>query len=366
MRALLPFTKYHGLGNDFILIDATDLLLDSRLFDLLQNWPERVESLASTLCHRNLGIGADGVILALPVSLGNKDESSCPGDFPRRHEASDTPKAIRTSGVEAQYVKTVKDLVGHYPEYDGSSLSWIYTNSDGSPAEICGNGLRCLAQWAFSRRYVSQSFLIDTVRGKLSATIGEDAKTSRVDVGQPIVDPAGIPIYREDSNESLSSDLTVGGKTISVISVGMGNPHCVTFDDMGSIYRPGDAELARLAQEIQAAPLYPAGVNVEFVKILSRDQVRCIVYERGCGFTQACASGAAAVVVAGVLDGRLDRKVRVELPGGPLSVEWLHADNKVYIQGPAQEVYTGVMRLPDRLAPQQEFCVDSTEMEANR
>ncbi|MBX9692428.1 MAG: diaminopimelate epimerase, partial [Cyanobacteria bacterium] len=348
MRALLPFTKYHGLGNDFILIDATELLLNSSLFDLLQNWSERVSSLAPILCDRYQGIGADGTILALPPQLGNQEDSSCPGDFPRRHEASDTQKSVRSSTLEEQYKRTVKQLVGHYPDYDGTALSWIYTNSDGSPAEICGNGLRCVAQWAYSRRYCSQSFMVDTVRGKLSAVIGDDATrpSVTVDLGIPTLGPDQIPLNLNNKTEDYSSILDIEDRKFSVISVGMGNPHCIIFQDMGSLFQPYDKELGRLARAIQVNPLYPAGVNVEFVKVISRDLVRCIVYERGCGFTKACASAAAAVLAAGVLDGRLARKATVELPGGRLALEWA-ADNKIYIQGPANEVFTGVMRLPD-------------------
>src|SRR5262249_18696554 len=127
----------------------------------------------------------------------------------------------------------------------------------GSRADMCGNGLRCLAQWSFSRKYAPRSFFISTARGKLSASICDSSV--KVDVGEPVLTASEIPVQLDDGSESLASELTIKERKIPVFSVGMGNPHCVIFQSMKEMFRYGDEKLAELAQTVQQNPLYPEG-----------------------------------------------------------------------------------------------------------
>ncbi len=375
MRALLPFTKYHGLGNDFVLIDARELVSDPALAPLLANWSDLVRELAPRLCDRHVGIGADGVILALPIygaselepfetqvrSRGRKSS----GEFPARHG---TQMEGGASFVASQYRQAVAALTSRYPAEQQCELSWVFTNSDGSDAAMCGNGLRCLALWARLRGGVSQSkFSILTSRGPVSISFGADRRIL-VDVGEPILAAASIPALPDSVAEGyIKFDIAVGEATTRVVAIGMGNPHGVIFDTgvwtgwasatqqdskSGSVQLKhpdkldGAAKeaLTSIALQIQNSASFPEGVNVEFVQVVSPELVRCYVYERGCGFTLACASGASAVVVAGVLEGVLSREVTVQLPGGPLEINY-RDDNHILISGSATEVFSGVFKL---------------------
>lgn len=396
MRALLPFTKYHGLGNDFVLIDARELVFDPALAPLLANWKAVVAELAPRICDRHYGIGADGVILAMPLYGASDTEpfesqsktrgKKATGEFPSRHNSgagSETPGA---AFLATEYRKAVAALTADYPQVDSCELSWVYTNSDGSNAVMCGNGLRCLALWARLRGGVEdREFQIATAKGAIAVQIASDKRIC-VDVGQPVLEADRIPAVAKDGSTSgvIKLDLSVAGSNIPVIAVGMGNPHGVIFDQnvwkgwSGAVDSSGTPserlkepdhlegnsrqELVAIAQAVQNNPAFPQGVNVEFVQVVSRDLVRCYVYERGCGFTLACASGAAAVVVAGVLAELLDRTTTVQLPGGPLEIAFTETDNRVRITGPASEIFSGVFKLEHLNVL--ELCSDS-KAEAN-
>jgi len=395
LRALLPFTKYHGLGNDFVLIDARELVFDPALAPLLANWSAVVKELAPRLCDRHYGVGADGVILAMPLYGVTDTEPFEPqfrargkkisGEFPSRHTSASTSENPGAAFLATQYRNAVANLTGGYPQVDTCELSWVYTNSDGSNAVMCGNGLRCLALWARLRGGVDDAnFKIATAKGAIEVQIASD-KRIRVDVGEPVLESNRIPVNASASSGAVVKlDLDAGGKKVPVVAVGMGNPHGVIFEE--SVWKGwGDAlesegmsderlkepnlldgvsrdELTTLAQSIQNDPAFPDGVNVEFVQVVSRDLVRCYVYERGCGFTLACASGAAAVVVAGVLTGLLERTTNVRLPGGVLEIAFDEANNRVRITGPASEIFSGVFKLEHLNAI--ELCSDS-KAEAN-
>lgn len=385
MRALLPFTKYHGLGNDFVLIDARELVFDPSLAPLLANWAEVVTELAPRICDRHHGVGADGVILAMPIygaseidqfdpQIRSKTGKKTTGEFPSRHTSPSSQEG-GAAFLAKQYRQAVSALTAAYPQVDSCELSWVYTNSDGSNAVMCGNGLRCLALWARLRGGVEEkAFKIATAKGAVSVQFANDKRIT-VDVGEPILDAEHVPCVGEKQSTSdrvIKLDLALGTGKVNAIAVGMGNPHCVIFDETiwsgwprsletgGS--RPssgsnqklkhpdhldgGDQQaLAAIAQSIQKNPAFPASANVEFVQIVGRDLVRCYVYERGCGFTLACASGAAAVVVAGALTDVLDRTTIVELPGGPLEISFAESTNHVQITGPAAEIFSGVFKL---------------------
>lgn len=396
MRALLPFTKYHGLGNDFVLIDARELVFDPALAPLLANWKTAVEKLAPRICDRHYGIGADGVILAMPLYGASETEpfetqskargKKTTGEFPSRHTSVAGLEATGAAFLATEYRKAVTALTADYPQVDSCELSWVYTNSDGSNAVMCGNGLRCLALWARLRGGVEErEFQIATAKGAIAVQM-TNSNSICVDVGEPVLEADQIPAVVKDGSKSgfIEFDLPVAGSNLAVIAVGMGNPHGVILDQnvwkgwSGAVQSIGTQnerlrepdqlegnsrqELVAIAQAVQSNPAFPQGVNVEFVQVLSRDQVRCYVYERGCGFTLACASGAAAVVVAGVLAGRLERTSKVQLPGGTLEIAFDETDNRVRITGPASEIFSGVFKLEHLNLL--ELCSDS-KAEAN-
>ncbi|MDZ4837922.1 MAG: diaminopimelate epimerase [Candidatus Melainabacteria bacterium] len=394
MRALLPFTKYHGLGNDFVLIDARELVFDPSLAPLLADWSNVVSRLAPQICDRHHGVGADGVILAMPIYGAAEIEPFDPqaraktgkkttGEFPSRC-TSPSVSGEGAAFLAKQYRQAVAALTADYPQVDSCELSWVYTNSDGSNAVMCGNGLRCLALWARLRGGVdTRAFKIATAKGAIEVLFDSDQRIT-VDVGEPILEAAKVPVSGQqlsDVQKLIHVDLSVGSKKVNALAVGMGNPHCVIFDEkfwsgwsnalessessastsastsasksvaLPKLKHPelldgADLhELTALAQSIQNNPAFPASANVEFVQIVSRDLVRCYVYERGCGFTLACASGAAAVVVAGVLTNQLDRTATVQLPGGALEISFVQSNNRVEITGPAAEIFSGVFKL---------------------
>lgn len=400
MRALLPFTKYHGLGNDFVLIDARELVFDPALAPLLANWSAVVKELAPRLCDRHYGIGADGVILAMPIYGAADTEPFEPqsrargrkatGEFPARHTPSSASENQGAAFLANVYRKAVAALTADYPQVDSCELSWVYTNSDGSNAVMCGNGLRCLALWARLRGGVEDSrFKISTFKGAIPIQLSSE-KQIRVDVGQPVLEGKQIPVAATSAgaNQAIVLNLDVeteaGTAAARVVAVGMGNPHGVIFDESiwtgwsGAVdwlgtskerlkepdHLDGSArqKLVTMAHSVQNNPAFPEGVNVEFCQVVSRNFVRCYVYERGCGFTLACASGAAAVVVAGVLTGKLDRTAKVQLPGGVLEISFDETDSRVQITGPASEIFSGVFKL-EHLSTL-ELCSDS-KAEAN-
>lgn len=355
------------MGNDFILIDARDLVSDPELWRLLVDYKQMIGGLAAALCDRHFGIGADGVILAMPLSCSAGTESQQTSLLAERRNDHATRRRVGLStGPDCKIIEpprkeqfndVVTSLICDYPDFEGCDFAWIYTNSDGSPANMCGNGLRCLSLWAARKGGAkSGSFTISTAKGVVKVDVKDDEHIT-VDIGEPELEPEKIPFVVPKGTSAVAYKLDVEKLSFEVTAVSMGNPHCVIFDDKGmldsikyniSSHSPFfNAELGNIARVLQSHPTFPESANIEFVKVLSRDRVRCFVYERGCGFTLACASGAAAVVVAGVLTKRLDNKVTVELPGGPLEVEYHATDKHVRITGPAAEVFSGVSRLDD-------------------
>jgi diaminopimelate epimerase len=159
-------------------------------------------------------------------------------------------------------------------------------------------------------------------------------------LGEPILTPAAIPIGDTTGDSFIGREANIGGSKIKLSAVGMGNPHCVIFDSNFD-----ETSFAPRADKLQSDKFFPEGVNVEFVQVVSNKHLRVVVYERGCGRTLACASGAAATVVAAVLEGKTSRDVRVELEGGSLQISWNEADNHLRINGGATLVYDGLIQL---------------------
>ena len=275
----IEFTKYHGLGNDFILIDNRS-----------SSHPVLTPEAAVKLCDRNFGIGADGVIFTLPGQ-------------------------------------------------DGTDYTMRIFNSDGSEPEMCGNGIRCLAKFIAELEGLSsesRAYRIHTLAGVIVPKLTPDGQVT-VDMGFPRLLAAEIPTTLAASDEkAIDRSLEVEGKTWNVTCVSMGNPHCITFvEDVAAI------PLESIGPKFEHHPVFPQRTNTEFIQVVGRDYLKMRVWERGAGITLACGTGACASLVAGVLTGKCDRKATVELPGGPLEIEWSETDGRVYMTGPAEKVFAG-------------------------
>jgi len=275
----MQFTKMHGTGNDFVMVDARALDAD---------W----ETLARAICDRHFGVGSDGLIVALPA-----------------------------------------------PEAD---LRMRMFNPDGSEAEMCGNGIRCLAKYAVERGIATPTdgaIAVDTLAGRLRCQVfGANGTVERVRVsmGRPRLAPDEIPVLAESSGPLLDLPVRVEGGDFRVTCVSMGNPHAVHFTDepVGAI------DLEHVGPRVEHHPAFPRRVNFEVANVLGRDRLRMRVWERGAGLTLACGTGACATAVAARLRGLVDDVVDVELPGGTVRIEWDGA-GEVYLSGPAETVFEG-------------------------
>jgi diaminopimelate epimerase len=319
-----------ALGNDFVVVDAERLLASDNTRALLSRWQEAAPSLARHLSDRRFGVGADGLILA--INLQEK----------------------RLSELASQiYGANLGDC----------QLAWTYTNGDGSNAEMCGNGLRCLALWAHDRGLLAHQCKVLTQVGPVEIFF-RSTDEIKVDLGPPNLAPKKIPFTGLPGGERVvSSPFDISSTNgLSITCVNMGNPHCLVFSGgflnnihIKDIQLPFETEkqlrelpgaLTSIAEEIQGDPRFPQGANVSFVIAHTRNSAQAVVFERGCGPTLACGSAAAAILVGGVLEGRLDRTAQITLPGGSLLVEWSEPDNHVRITGPARFVFDGQVSLP--------------------
>jgi diaminopimelate epimerase len=221
-------------------------------------------------------------------------------------------------------------------------------NADGTPAEMCGNGIRCVAKYLYDHGIRRKDTLkIESAGCLLSLELKVRhgvVDQVRVDMGEPILIPAQIPTtLRSASGPELpvvDVPLSVGGREFRVTCISMGNPHCVVFVDELT-----DDWVLRVGPQIETDPRFPNRVNVEFAKVLSGRELQQRTWERGSGETLACGTGACAVCVAGLLTGRTGRSVQIHLRGGDLAIEWNETDNHVYMTGPAVEVFTGDWKL---------------------
>lgn len=278
----IEFTKYHGLGNDFILIDNRG-----------SEDPCLTPQEAVQLCHRHFGIGGDGVIFALPGTQGT--------DYTMR----------------------------------------IF-NSDGSEPEMCGNGIRCLAKFLANLEGLSagteRTYHIQTGAGLIVPVIRSDGQVT-VDMGEPRLLAGEIPTTLSAPAEKVvDQSLEVAGQIWQVTCVSMGNPHCITFvEDVAAV------DLTGLGPSFENHAAFPKRTNTEFIEVVQPDYLKMRVWERGAGATLACGTGACASLVAGVLTGRCHRVATIELPGGCLEIEWSAGDNRLYMTGPAERVFSGIL-----------------------
>jgi len=275
----MQFVKMHGTGNDFVMLDAREMDGD---------WP----ALARAMCDRHFGVGSDGLILALPA-------------------------------VDAD-------------------LTMRMFNPDGSEAEMCGNGIRCLAKFAVERGIAAPrdgAITVETLAGRLRCEVfGEDGIVERVraSMGRPRFAPAEIPVLAESSGPVLDLPVRVEGGDFHVTCVSMGNPHAVHFTDEPV----AGIDLEHVGPRVEHHPAFPKRVNFEVANVLGRDRLRMRVWERGAGITLACGTGACATAVAARLRGLVDDVADIELPGGTVRIEW-DGEGEVYLSGPAEDVFEG-------------------------
>jgi diaminopimelate epimerase len=263
----IKLTKMQGIGNDFVIIDYPEY----------EKTNLSMSELAKKVCDRNFGIGADGMII--------------PNLSPENKEAD---------------------------------IGWFFYQSDGSTAQMCGNGMRCFAKYVHDKNLVnSNEFSVETLAGIITPSIKDDGDVN-VKMSKPVLG-------------DKYSDFKIDDKTFEINLISMGNPHCVIFVDDGS-------DLLELAKtygpKIESHELFPEKTNVEFAKVISKSEINLVVYERACGITLACGTGACATIVAGILNNLTENKVKINLPGGALTVEWQgskdNQDCHVFMSGSAE------------------------------
>ncbi len=273
----LVFTKMHGLGNDFVVLDGT-------------REPITVGAVAArAIADRHFGIGCDQILIVDP------------------------------------------------PRSDNADFGYRILNSDGSESGQCGNGARCFARFVRETGLTDKRRIVVDVRdGQMVLEQIEDGvHRYRVALGVPVFEPARIPLTGFDEAKEYRVD-DVSGQAITFASLAIGNPHAVIrVDDVDS------AAVATIGPALESHAVFPERVNVGFMQVLARDHIRLRVFERGSGETLACGSGAAAAVIAGIESGHLDRHVAVDLPGGRAEVEWAGRGEPVYLSGPAERVFDG-------------------------
>lgn len=278
----VPFTKMHGLGNDFVFVDVRETALPDP------------EGFSKTYGDRRFGIGADQILL-----VGKATAS-------------------------------------------GADLRMDIYNQDGSRVEMCGNGIRCFAKFVRDRALPEgkgkEILQVETLAGMIRPRLLADGRVE-VDMGEPRLDGPEIPVALE--GRIADREVTLAGAKRSMTCVSMGNPHAVFFvDDVAKV------PLETWGPAIEADPLFPRKTNVEFVQVAPGDVLVTRVWERGAGATMACGTGACAVGVAAALTKRAGRTSVVRLPGGDLSIEWRESNNRVYMTGPATEVFSGEVDWP--------------------
>ena len=274
---MIKFTKMHGLGNDYVYIDAIDQKIENE------------SSLAKFVSNRHFGIGSDGLILICKSEIA---------DFKMR-----------------------------------------MFNSDGSEAEMCGNGIRCVGKFVYDKGLTNKTTVkIETLAGIKTLILNtKDGKveTARVNMGEPILEAEKIPVISTEKPVK-NLELEAENKKFKFTCVSMGNPHAITIVENTKVF---DVEKSGNVLEIDKA--FPKKANIEFAQIIDRQNINMRVWERGAGETLACGTGACATAVACNLNGLTDRKVNIELLGGTLNIEWNETDNHVYMTGPAVTVFDG-------------------------
>lgn len=276
----LEFWKMHGLGNDYIVVDNRD----NKIRD------EELSVLAKRLCERRFGVGADGLLLACKSTV------------------ADAKMRI--------------------------------FNPDGTEAEMCGNGIRCLAKFCFENKIAKKNPInVEALAGVKETSLNiqnGEVKSVRVDMGKPQFEREKIPMRGKGT--FINQPISLNGKEVRATSLSLGNPHCIIFVDKVDGYPVSD-----VGPKIERHKLFPNRTNVEFVQIISKKEIRVRTWERGAGETLACGTGACASVVAANLLGKIGERATVHLLGGDLKVEYLNGT--VFMDGPAEKVFEGYINL---------------------
>lgn len=277
----MKFTKMHGIGNDYIYIDA------------VANEVSDPAGLSRRLSERHFGVGSDGLVLILPSEI-------C--DFRMR-----------------------------------------MFNPDGTEAEMCGNASRCVAKYVYDRRMTDKKeFTLETGAGVKYVTVHTDemdeAESVTIDMGEPILKPSLVPVSL-DGDVVVDREIVVDGTPYRITCVSMGNPHCIIYTE-----NIGLLDIKAIGPKIESFGLFPRKTNVEFVEVIDESNIKMRVWERGTGETLACGTGACATLVASVLNGKSDRKATLHLLGGDLELEWDKTTKHVLMTGPAVTVYEGELK----------------------
>lgn len=274
---MIKFTKMHGLGNDYVYIDAINQKIENE------------SSLAKFVSNRHFGIGSDGLILICKSEVA---------DFKMR-----------------------------------------MFNSDGSEAEMCGNGIRCVGKFVYDKGLTNKTTVkIETLAGIKTLILNiKDGKveSARVDMGEPILEAEKIPVISTEKPVK-NLELEAENKKFKFTCVSMGNPHAITI-----VENTKEFDVEKYGKVLEIDKAFPKKANIEFAQIIDRQNINMRVWERGAGETLACGTGACATAVACNLNGLTDRKVNIELLGGTLNIEWNETDNHVYMTGPAVTVFDG-------------------------
>lgn len=258
-------------------------------------------------------------------------------DYEEYKKTNKTPKELALKLCDRHFGIGADGLIIVNPDTKDTDIGWIFYNNDGSIAQMCGNGIRCFAKYVFEKGYVNKKeFSVETKAGTIIPKILDNGLV-RVNMSQPILEPEKIPVK---VNNNLNFEVVVSDRTFIANAVSMGNPHCIIITDENT------KELAlKYGREIETHPLFPEKTNVEFIKILSRDEINLDVWERGCAITLACGTGACASVTAAILNGLCDNKVKVNLPGGQLLIEWdgniKDTKHDIFMSGRADYSFTG-------------------------
>lgn len=280
----MKFTKMHGIGNDYVYVNGFE-----------QAVPDPART-AIAVSDRHTAIGGDGLILILPS--------------------------------------------------DKADVRMRMFNADGSEGEMCGNGVRCVAKYAWDHGLTRNNPMrVETGRGVLSLALVTNAQNKveqvTVNMDAPILELAKIPVDREkvvrgSGEHTYRLSMAAANELVEATFVSMGNPHAVIYTKSVK-----ELDLARIGPPLEHHPAFPRRMNVHWVEVVSKEEVIMRTWERGSGITLACGTGACAVAVAGVLTGRTGRRILAHLPGGDLTLEWRESDNNVYMTGPATEVFNG-------------------------
>ncbi len=279
----IKLTKMQGCGNDFVIMDYEDYQSG-----LEENRWTNMSDAAKKLCDRNFGIGADGFIIP------------------------------NTNTEDAD-------------------IGWFFYNSDGTTAQMCGNGIRCFAKYVYDKQFINKTeFEVKTLAGIIKPKLLDDGRV-RVNMSKPILEPDKIPFIPVNN---INYNICIMNNIFEGTAVSMGNPHFVIFA------KPED-DILSLAKEygalIETSAEFPEKTNVEFAKVISEDKIELRVWERGCGITLACGTGACATTVAGIMNGFVEHSVDVKLLGGTVHIDWpgnkYDTNHDVYMTGPAEYVF---------------------------